>query len=86
VMGDNRIDSLDSRYQQHATIPENEVVGRAFWIIWPPSHFGDLPIPSTFSDVPAPVSTTAEAGLLASPLILYRARQRRKRQPQRTAA
>jgi signal peptidase I len=53
VMGDNRGDSDDSRghmvgYPAEGTIPENEVVGRAFLIIWPPSQFGDLPIPSTF--------------------------------------
>jgi signal peptidase I len=53
VMGDHRGDSEDSRY--HAgepgggAIPENEVVGRAFLIIWPPSQVRDLPIPSTFS-------------------------------------
>jgi signal peptidase I len=53
VMGDHRGDSDDSRY--HTTdpgggaIPENEVVGRAFLIIWPASQFRDLPIPSTFS-------------------------------------
>jgi len=52
VMGDHRGDSDDSRY--HTTdpgggaIPENEVVGRAFLIIWPPSQLRDLPIPSTF--------------------------------------
>jgi signal peptidase I len=52
VMGDNRSDSDDSRYHTGdpggGTIPENEVVGRAFMIIWPPSDFGDLPIPATF--------------------------------------
>ena len=53
VMGDNRSDSEDSRY--HLTdpgggaVPESEVVGRAFLIIWPPSQVRDLPIPSTFS-------------------------------------
>jgi signal peptidase I len=53
VMGDHRGDSDDSRY--HITdpgggaIPENEVVGRAFLIIWPVSQLRDLPIPSTFS-------------------------------------
>ena len=53
VMGDHRGDSDDSRY--HTTdpgggaIPENEVVGRAFLIIWPPSQLRDLPIPSTFN-------------------------------------
>ena len=53
VMGDHRGDSEDSRYHTGETgggaVPENEVVGRAFLIIWPPSQFGDLPIPSTFS-------------------------------------
>jgi signal peptidase I len=53
VMGDHRLDSDDSRghmigYPDEGTIPENEVVGRAFMVIWPPSQFGDLPIPATF--------------------------------------
>ena len=52
VMGDHRGDSDDSRYHSSdpggGAIPENEVVGRAFLIIWPPSQFRDLPIPSTF--------------------------------------
>jgi signal peptidase I len=53
VMGDHRGDSEDSRYHLsdpgHGAIPESEVVGRAFLIIWPPSQLSDLPIPSTFS-------------------------------------
>jgi signal peptidase I len=54
VMGDNRAISDDSRghmvtgFPQEGTVPENEVAGRAFLIIWPPSQFGDLPIPATF--------------------------------------
>ncbi len=52
VMGDHRSDSEDSRYHVSdpggGAIPENEVVGRAFLIIWPPSQLRDLPIPSTF--------------------------------------
>ena len=52
VMGDHRGDSDDSRYHNSdpggGAIPENEVVGRAFLIIWPPSQLRDLPIPSTF--------------------------------------
>jgi signal peptidase I len=52
VMGDHRSDSDDSRYHPGdpggGAIPENQVVGRAFLIIWPPSQFRDLPIPSTF--------------------------------------
>jgi signal peptidase I len=54
VMGDNRAVSDDSRghlsagFPAMGTIPENEVCGRAFMIIWPPSQIGDLPIPATF--------------------------------------
>jgi signal peptidase I len=53
VMGDHRGDSDDSRYHTDdpggGAIPGNEVVGRAFLIIWPLSQLRDLPIPSTFS-------------------------------------
>ena len=54
VMGDNRAISDDSRghmfsgFPDDGTVPENEVAGRAFLIIWPPSQLGDLPIPATF--------------------------------------
>ena len=52
VMGDFRSNSDDSRYHTAdpggGAIPENEVVGRAFMIIWPPSAISDLPIPATF--------------------------------------
>lgn len=52
VMGDNRAVSDDSRLRMtdpgHGTIPENEVAGRAFVIVWPPKRWQILPIPSTF--------------------------------------
>ena len=54
VMGDNRAISDDSRghmfsgFPKDGTVPESEVAGRAFLIIWPLSQFGDLPIPATF--------------------------------------
>jgi signal peptidase I len=53
VMGDNRAISDDSRGHmasapKDGTIPENQVVGRAFMVIWPFSQFGNLPIPGTF--------------------------------------
>jgi len=52
VMGDNRLDSADSRAHLGdpggGTVPESAVIGRAFIIIWPPSHWGILPIPATF--------------------------------------
>jgi signal peptidase I len=52
VMGDNRQVSDDSRLRMSdpggGTIPENKVIGRAFVIVWPPSRWRILPIPSTF--------------------------------------
>ncbi|HEX4060911.1 MAG TPA: signal peptidase I [Streptosporangiaceae bacterium] len=52
VMGDHRAVSDDSRdhtgYPGGGTIPENMVVGRAFWIVWPPSRWTVLNIPATF--------------------------------------
>jgi signal peptidase I len=52
VMGDHRGDSEDSRYHPTApgggSVPEKEVVGRAFLIMWPPPRLQTLPIPQTF--------------------------------------
>jgi signal peptidase I len=52
VMGDHRFLSDDSRGHLGdpggGTIPESAVLGRAFVIIWPPSRWRFLPIPSTF--------------------------------------
>jgi signal peptidase I len=63
VMGDNRQVSDDSRLHTadpgRGTIPENQVVGRAFMIVWPPSRWRVLPIPATFEQrgiVPASAS------------------------------
>jgi len=72
VMGDNREVSDDSRLRMgdpgHGTIPENEVIGRAFVIVWPPGHWRFLPIPSTFDrpglDKP---SSSAQAKQSAAP-------------------
>ena len=52
VMGDHREVSMDSRRHQGeaggGTIPVNQVIGRAFVIVWPLSRIGTLPIPATF--------------------------------------
>ena len=40
VLGDNRKNSADSR--SIGPVDEDKIVGRAFVIIWPPSHFGGL--------------------------------------------
>ena len=92
VMGDHRSDSDDSRYHPGdpggGAIPESQVVGRAFLIIWPPSQIRDLPIPSTFQQAAlhagtalsavaaAPVAGVAgAAGVLSAPLLLLRRRR-----------
>lgn len=41
VMGDNRGNSLDSRFGL-GYVPFEKVIGEAFVIIWPPSHIGSL--------------------------------------------
>ncbi|HEX9763159.1 MAG TPA: signal peptidase I [Acidimicrobiia bacterium] len=40
VMGDNREFSFDSR--RFGAVPIDDIVGRAFLVIWPTSHFGGL--------------------------------------------
>ena len=66
VMGDNRIISDDSRLRQNdpggGTIPISQVVGRAFVIVWPPSRWRILPIPSTFSQPGIIKSQSGAAG------------------------
>jgi signal peptidase I len=41
VMGDNRGNSADSRYGL-GFVPFDKVIGKAFVVIWPPSHMGGL--------------------------------------------
>jgi len=63
VMGDHRQISDDSRGHMGdpggGTIPETGVLGRAFVIIWPPSHWGLLNIPATFEQPRLNASTGA---------------------------
>ena len=74
VMGDNRAISDDSRghmfsgFPDQGTIPENEVAGRAFLIIWPPSQFGDLPIPATFQQAALHAGAAGSAGAAGAPV------------------
>jgi signal peptidase I len=93
VMGDHRSDSDDSRFHPGdpggGAVPENQVVGRAFVIIWPPSQIRDLPIPSAFQQAAlhaggaalsavaaVPVAGAAGiAGVVGAPLLLLRRRR-----------
>jgi signal peptidase I len=69
VMGDNRLVSDDSRLHRNdpgsGTIPENEVIGRAFAIVWPPSRWRILPVPSTFEQHGV-TDTAATSGLMTT--------------------
>ena len=77
VMGDNRYVSYDSRLHQGdpggGAIPENQVVGRAFLIVWPASRWRVLPIPETFLQpgIAAPKAAAAGPGI-AGPAVVSR--------------
>lgn len=74
VMGDNRGDSADSRF--HMTdkyggmVPENDVVGHAFVLIWPPSRAGGLGIPATFQQEGLAALSTLPTGTLPATALL----------------
>ncbi len=54
VMGDNRGDSEDSRFHQdlpgHGTVPENDVVGKVWAIVWPFGRAHVVHEPKTFEN------------------------------------
>jgi signal peptidase I len=96
VMGDHRDMSSDSRAHLAdpggGTVPENKVIGRAFVVIWPVSHWAWLSNPATY-DQPG-IDKSATAAAVSSPLALglvgalpivalrrgYRRRRRRRTQ------
>ncbi|MFG2108099.1 signal peptidase I [Micromonospora chersina] len=57
VMGDHRLVSQDARCQ--GPVPIDNVVGRAFMIVWPSQRWTTLPVPETFADVPRPSAAPA---------------------------
>jgi signal peptidase I len=72
VMGDHREMSSDSRAHLGdpggGSVPENKVIGRAFVVIWPVSHWSWLSNPATYDQPGLDKSATALA--LSSPLAL----------------
>ena len=70
VMGDHREVSVDSRAhinsQTGGFVPVGNVVGIAVLKVWPPSHFGTLPVPSTFKKSFQAVSSSPGAVPLAA--------------------
>jgi signal peptidase I len=77
VMGDHRNASQDSRFV--GPVPENDVIGRAFAIIWPPSRWKLLSTP-TYHGVPASLAggspMVLAAGTVAAAAALRRRRYR----------
>ncbi|HEX5598750.1 MAG TPA: signal peptidase I [Micromonosporaceae bacterium] len=57
VMGDHRLVSQDSRCQ--GTVPIDNVIGRAFVIVWPKARWASLSAPETFDDLPKPTAAPA---------------------------
>ncbi|MEU8516922.1 signal peptidase I [Kitasatospora sp. NPDC048722] len=96
VMGDHRNNSRDSRPHHNETgdgfVPVDDVVGRAFVVAWPVSHWSTLPVPDTFDQkgLAAPASPRspleepsvpgAAALVAAVPLTVWRRRRRVRRQ------
>ena len=57
VMGDHRLVSQDARCQ--GPVPIDNVIGRAFMIVWPSQRWATLPVPRTFADLPQPDAAPA---------------------------
>jgi signal peptidase I len=89
VMGDHRNDSADSRYQRlqdngGGFVPLKDVVGRAFVVAWPISHWATLSVPATFkqsglaaSTSPVVVPGALDGLALVVPVTLWYRRRRR---------
>jgi signal peptidase I len=87
VMGDNRRDSADSRAHQGdpggGFIPEHDVVGKVFVIVWPPRHWAVTHKPGIFDNraldraaTVISVTTPVGAALLVFPFLPRRTRRR----------
>jgi signal peptidase I len=59
VMGDHRLVSQDARCQ--GPVPIDNVVGRAFTVVWPSSRWSALSVPATFDDVADPPAASTGA-------------------------
>ncbi|WFE38922.1 signal peptidase I [Micromonospora sp. WMMD998] len=57
VMGDHRLVSQDARCQ--GPVPIDNVIGRAFMIVWPSQRWTSLPVPETFAGLPRPDAAAA---------------------------
>jgi signal peptidase I len=93
VMGDNRAGSADSRAHMadnNGTVPQSDVIGRAFVVVWPPSDWKTLSVPGTFHQkgLAASAASAAPIGLgvaAALPITVLRRRRRLRRASARRA-
>ncbi|MCT2277590.1 signal peptidase I [Micromonospora chalcea] len=65
VMGDHRLVSQDARCQ--GPVPIENVVGRAFMIVWPSQRWTTLPVPETFANVPRADAAAASGPVPVDP-------------------
>ncbi|MGW5420167.1 signal peptidase I [Streptomyces sp. NPDC003943] len=87
VMGDNRQNSLDSRFHMElaggGTVSNDEVVGRAVVIAWPVTRWSTLPVPDTFDQPGLNQALAVAPGAMgvagALPLVLWRRKKRAAR-------
>ncbi|MFE7413838.1 signal peptidase I [Streptomyces laurentii] len=87
VMGDNRQNSLDSRFHMElpggGTVSNDEVVGRAVVIAWPVNRWSTLPVPPTFDQPGLGKALAVAPGAMgvagALPLVLWRRKKRAAR-------
>ncbi|SCE65006.1 signal peptidase I [Micromonospora mirobrigensis] len=66
VMGDHRLVSQDARCQ--GPVPIDNVIGRAFMVVWPSSRWASLPVPDTFDGLDRPVAAPAGAPAPVEPV------------------
>jgi signal peptidase I len=60
-------------------VPVDDVIGKAFVVAWPPSHWRTLGTPSTFESLALGDPLPGEvAGALVLPVFLVRRRRRRR--------
>jgi signal peptidase I len=78
VMGDHRNMSQDSRFVHG--VPESDVIGRAFVVIWPPSRWKFLS-PRSYAGVPAHVTGASPMILGAAVVLASTGLRRRRRRP-----
>ena len=96
VMGDHRDRSADSRYHcggagqdgpdnaacdvKAATVPIDDVIGKAVLIAWPPSRWTTLGTPKTFESAAAGLAGTGLAPIaVVAPIFVIVRRRRRRR-------